>query len=256
MSLLKIESLNKNFGGLAALKRVTLEISQGRIHGLIGPNGSGKTTLFNVVSGIYKAEAGGIFFKEREITKLPHYKITYLGIARTFQEIQLFYDMTVLENVMVGCQRLTKADMFGAFLRPKWVREEETFIHEKARECLAFVGLLDCESELARNISYGHQRLLEIARALASEPELLLLDEPAAGMNPSEIRDLMDHIEKIRETGITILLVEHNMRIVMNICEEIAVLNYGRLIACGKPEEVQSNEQVIEAYLGGTKKVC
>jgi ABC-type branched-subunit amino acid transport system ATPase component len=179
-----------------------------------------------------------------------------MGMARTFQEIQLFYDMTVIENVMVGSHRLSKAEVLGSLFNPRWVRREERFIREKAMECLSFVGLNAYEAQLARNISYGHQRLLEIARGLAGDPQLMLLDEPAAGMNSAETRDLITLIQKIRERGVTLLIVEHNMKVVMNICKKITVLNYGQVIAEGKPEEIQTNEKVIEAYLGKVRAKC
>jgi branched-chain amino acid transport system ATP-binding protein len=256
LSLLKIEKLTKRFGGLTALHQVTLEIEPREIRGLIGPNGSGKTTLFNVVSGILPTDGGTISFNNKRTNGVRPQKIAWMGMARTFQEIQLFYDMTVIENVMVGCHRLSKAEVLGGLFTPRWVRKEEHFIREKARECLLFVGLNAYETQPARNISYGHQRLLEIARGLASDPQLMLLDEPAAGMNIGETRGLMDLIQKIRDRGVTLLIVEHNMKVVMNICKNITVLNYGRVIADGRPEEIQTNEKVVEAYLGKVRPKC
>jgi len=250
VALLKVDGLDKRFGGLMALSGVSLAVEKGEIRGLIGPNGSGKTTFFNVVSGIYGSDGGRVEFKDEEITRSPAHQVNRLGMARTFQEIQLFYDQTVLENAMVGCHRLSRAGVLAAFLRPRWVREEEAMIRAKAEESLAFVGLAGAGGELARKIPYGHQRLLEIARGLAGDPELILLDEPAAGMNQAETRELMAHIAKIRERGVTVLLVEHNMKLVMDICERVTVLNHGQVIAEGSPAEIQSNEQVIEAYLG------
>jgi branched-chain amino acid transport system ATP-binding protein len=256
VAILTVEKIVKNFGGLTALQQVSLEVQPGEIRGLIGPNGSGKTTFFNILSGIYPVDHGDIFFLDHHLNGKKPEEVGRMGMARTFQEIQLFYDMTVLENVMVGCQRLSKAEVFGALFVPQWVKKEEQFIRERARECLRFVGLGMHEEGLARNISYGHQRLLEIARGLASEPKLMLLDEPAAGMNIAETKNLMGLIGKIRDQGVTVLVVEHNMKVVMNICEKVTVLNYGKVIAEGKPEVIQRSEQVIEAYLGKVKRSC
>jgi ABC-type branched-subunit amino acid transport system ATPase component len=256
MPLLKINQVSKKFGGLKALSEVSLELQEGQIRGLIGPNGSGKTTLFNVISGIYPLDGGKIFFGDTEITQKEAAEVSQIGIARTFQEIQLFYDMSVLENVMIGRHRLTKSTVIGAFLRTRQVKEEEKSIVEKARESLAFVGLEGYEEDLARNISYGHQRLLEVARAMAAEPTLLLLDEPAAGMNHKETADLMNFIRKIQGRGIAILLVEHNMKMVMDVCDVLTVINYGQVIAEGTPPEVQASEKVIEAYLGRVRREC
>ena len=235
MPLLQLENLTKRFGGLTALDQVNLSVDQGLVYGLIGPNGSGKTTLFNVVSGIYKSDHGRVSFDGQEIQGLPAPEITRRGQSRTFQEIQLFYDLTVLENAMIGCHRLSKAGVAAAMLRPRWVRDEEAMIKEKALESLRFVGLEESRDELARNIPYGHQRLLEIARALAGEPKMILLDEPAAGMNHAETAELMKFIDKIRQRGVTVMVVEHNVKMVMNICQRITVLNYGRVIAEGPP---------------------
>ena len=256
MPLLTIKDVKKVFGGLVAVNEVSLEVKQGSVSGLIGPNGSGKTTLFNLISGIYPLSGGGVRFKDNDVTTKPAHEITRLGLARTFQEIQLFYDMTVLENAMLGCHRLGKSGVVSAFIRPAWVKEEEAFIREKAMHALEFVGLADAAGELARAIPYGHQRLLEVGRALAGDPDLILLDEPAAGMNQAETHELMDYIGRIQELGVTVFLVEHNMKLVMGICEDITVLNYGQVIARGAPSEIQKNEQVIEAYLGKGHTAC
>lgn len=250
MTLLQVQGIAKRFGGLAALSDVTLDVRAGEIRGLIGPNGSGKSTFFNVVSGMLPADAGTIRFDGRPIEALPPDRRQHLGLARTFQEIQLFYDMTVLENVMVGAHRAGRADIGAALLRPPWQRAEERRLRELARECLAFVGLSAVENERARTIAYGHQRLLEIARALAAGPRLLLLDEPAAGMNPSETRALMGQVERIVARGITVFLVEHNMKMVMGLCQRITVLHHGHVIAEGTPAIVQATPAVLEAYLG------
>ncbi len=251
MSLLQVANVTKAFGGLKAVNEVSLTVEPGKIAGLIGPNGSGKTTLFNLISGIYPLSGGNIHFKGDNVTGYPAHKINRLGLARTFQEIQLFYDMTVLENAMLGCHRLTRAGAVAAFVRPAWVAKEESFIRQKAIAALEFVGLAEVAADLARKIPYGHQRLLEVARALAGDPTLLLLDEPAAGMNQAETKALMRLIANIRELGVTVFLVEHNMKMVMGTCEYITVLSYGRVIAQGTPDEVQENEEVIHAYLGG-----
>jgi branched-chain amino acid transport system ATP-binding protein len=250
-TLLKIDRVTKTFGALVAVNGVETEVKEGEIKGLIGPNGSGKTTLFNVIHGLLKADEGELMFSGRRITGMPTHALAKIGIGRTFQEIQVFGDMTVLENVMVGVHRLSRAGFIGALIRPKWVLKEESYIREKAQESLRFVGLQDYQDELARNLPYGYRRLLEIARCLVSDPALLLLDEPSAGMNHGEAEELLILIERIREAGTTVFLVEHNMRLVMNICDTIAVLNYGSKICEGAPEQVQCNQEVIDAYLGG-----
>jgi branched-chain amino acid transport system ATP-binding protein len=249
-SLLAVEGVSKRFGGLAALDGVSMKVESGAIAGLIGPNGSGKSTFFNVVTGIIPSDSGRILFRDQEVQSAPPDRRQRLGLARTFQEIQLFHDMTVLENVMIGAHRAGSADVFGALLRTPSVRAEEARLRATAQEWLAFVGLSHLSAERARAISYGHQRLLEIARALASGPELLMLDEPAAGMNPTETRELMAQIERIAAKGITVLLVEHNVRMVMSLCRHITVLHHGQVIASGEPAEIARNPAVIEAYLG------
>jgi len=250
MTLLEVASVTKRFGGLVAVNAATFAVQPKSIHGLIGPNGSGKSTLFNLITGIYRADEGRIAVDGFNVTALPSHRIIGRGVARTFQNIELFYDMSVLENCLVGAYAVTTAGAIAALLRPAWVRTEEARSHDIAMQCLAMVGLEGVAGQLARNIAYGHQRLLEIARALASRPKLLLLDEPAAGMNQMETRQLMRYIERIGAEGITVVLVEHNMKMVMNICDRLTVLNYGEVIAEGTPAAIQSDEAVIAAYLG------
>lgn len=250
MNVLVVEGLSKNFGGLAALDSVSLTVESGPVQGLIGPNGSGKSTFFNVVTGVMPSSAGRIAFAGQEIQSWAPDRRQRLGLARTFQEIQLFPDMTLLENVMVGGHRLGKADVLGALLPLTSVRDEERRLRDNAMRWLDFVGLAGSAGERARSIPYGHQRLLEIARALASEPKMLMLDEPAAGMNPTETAGLMIQIERIAALGITVLLVEHNVRMVMSLCRNITVLHHGQVIASGAPAAIQRNPAVIDAYLG------
>lgn len=247
---LQVRNLTKHFGGLLALDNLSLNIEQGEIVGLIGPNGAGKTTFFNLLSGVDHPDKGEIIFLNQRIDRILAHRITALGISRTFQNIRLFVQMTALENVMVGRHCRTRAEVKEALLRTSGFQKEENEIQEKAKELLDFVGLLSKGNELAKNLSYGEQRRLEIARALATEPKLLLLDEPTAGMNPVEAKELISLIKKIREQGITVFLIEHQMEVVMNISERIIVLNYGEKIAEGKPEEVRCNPLVIDAYLG------
>jgi ABC-type branched-subunit amino acid transport system ATPase component len=233
---------------------VDLEVRVGEIFSVIGPNGAGKTTLFNCVTGIHAATKGEILFEGVPITRLPPHRVTRLGLARTFQNIRLFKEMTALENVMVGRHTRTRAGWFGSILRLPRVKREERDILDQARAALTFVGLDGKGDSWARNLAYGDQRRLEIARALATTPTLLLLDEPAAGMNPEETGRLMELIRQIRDLGITVLLIEHDMKVVMGISDRISVLDYGLKIAEGSPEEVRADPKVIEAYLGASEE--
>ncbi len=251
MMILEMEKISQEFGGLRALDGVNLRITEKEIFGIIGPNGAGKTTLFNIITGIYIPTEGDLLFKGNKINRLAPHDIARLGIARTFQNIRLFDKLSVLDNVRVGCHGVTKSGFWSGMLGLPSSRNEEKLILGKSQDLLETVGLQDKGFEYANNLAYGEQRRLEIARALALEPSLLLLDEPGAGMNPLEKEELMKLIRQIRdERHITILVVEHDMNLVMNVCERIAVLDYGRKIADGTPAEIKNDTRVIQSYLG------
>lgn len=256
MNLLETDTLTRAYGGVLAVNEVSFTAEEGLITGLIGPNGAGKTTLFNNMTGLDVPTSGKVFFEGKDITGFNSHTISRMGISRTFQNIRLFKDMTVVENVMIGRHYMTgnpdhhKGRIKNVFASYFKMEKEEALMYKNAMKLLKFFEIDDLAQELAKNLPYGHQRELEIARALASEPKVLFLDEPAAGMNPQETEHLMATIRRIRDTGVSVVLIEHDMKLVMNICDNITVLNYGQMIAQGTPSEIKNNPLVIEAYLG------
>lgn len=252
MSLLSVRGLTVRFGGLTALADLDLEIARGSVHAVIGPNGAGKTTLFNVLTGVVRPAAGSVWFVGRRIDRLPPDEIARLGVARTFQNVRLFWGLSVEENVLIGTHRLGRAGLLAAIVRPRWVVEEERRLGERARELLALVGLEHYREVTAGQLPYGAQRRLEIARALASDPQILLLDEPTAGMTASEADELAATIRQVNAQGVTILLIAHDMRFVHALAHRITALHYGRKISEGRPEDVVRDPEVLRAYLGGS----
>lgn len=249
-TLLHTRQLSKDFGGVRALRDLDLDVREGLIQAVIGPNGAGKTTLFNVISGVIVPTRGSVYFRNEEITELPPHRIAHKGLTRTFQNLQLFAEMTVLENVMVGMHRRSKGGFFASALKTPWVLAEEKRIREESMEWLRFVGMEEHSAAVAGSLPFGNQRVLELARGLASRPELFMLDEPAAGLNMRETQDLAQLIIKVKESGITILLVEHDMELVMSISDHVTVIDQGHKIAEGEPDSVRNDEKVLKAYLG------
>jgi len=250
MGLLEIDNISKSFGGLSANRDISLSIEQNQIVSIIGPNGAGKTTLFNIITGVESLDTGSVKFAGTDITKMETPEIARLGLVRTFQQTKIFRDLTVVEAVMIGHHLHDRTGLLAALLSTRFAREQRKKKRETALEVLEFIGMADQKDSITQNLPYGEQKLLNIAIALSARPQLLLMDEPAAGMNPAESLRMMEIIRRIKETGITVGLVEHNMRLVMNISERVFVLNYGELLAEGRPEEIRDNQKVVEVYLG------
>ena len=250
-NVLEIKGITKKFGGLTALSNLDLEVEHGSIHAIIGPNGSGKTTFFNVITGLYVPDEGSVIFCGKDVTGTIPYKMSRLGMGRTFQTIFLFKQMTVLENVLIGLQNKSEYKLIDDMIITPKRRLYEKELHEKANELLSFVGLYDQRNNIACNLSYGKQRLLEIARAMGISPEIILLDEPAAGMNPQETSELIERVKDIRDKhNMTVLIIEHDMKLVMQLADTITCLDHGSVIACGNPKIVARDSKVVEAYLG------